>query len=327
MPSKRAIDNLLDSLEPRAARAFRRAVAGIKSRAQLARLVAAIEAQDVDAAIRAAGLSAGSWNDVTNEIRNAFTEGGVLVAADAPRRLGFVFNVNNPRAQSWLADHSSNLVTRIMQEQREAIRATLETGFSAGRNPRSVALDIIGRMDSATGRRQGGIVGLTEQMAGYVRNAQGELENLDGNYFSRKRRDQRFDKKVARAIATDTPLTAAEVNRITARYSDRLLNLRGENIGRTEMLGSVNEAMDEALRQAVDEDLIQPENIRRVWDATGDSRTRADHINAEGQAVGLNEPFIVGGVRMMHPGDFGAPASQVINCRCVVRQEVDWLAA
>jgi len=278
MPTPRAINNLLDSLEPRAARAFRRAVAGIKSRSQLARLVAAIERQDVDAAIRAAGLSAGSWNDVTNEIRNAFTEGGALVAADAPRRLGFVFNVNNPRAQRWLADHSSNLVTRIMQEQRDAIRATLEVGFSQGRNPRSVALDIIGRMDSATGRRQGGIVGLTEQMAGYVRNMQNTLENNPRAYFIK-------DQKTGELT------------------------------------------MDEALRQAVDENLIQADNIKRVWDATGDSRTRADHIAAEGQEVGLNEPFIVGGVRMMHPGDFGAPPSQTINCRCVVRQEVDWLAA
>ena len=129
-----------------------------------------------------------------------------------------------------------------------------------------------------------------------------------------------------RAIDEGRPLAAADVDRVVGRYADRLLNLRGENIARTEVLGSLNEGMDQALRQAVEDGLIQPENTRRVWDATMDDRTREAHQAANGQDVGLDEPFTVDGEEMMHPGDFGASPGNVINCRCVVRQQVDWMA-
>lgn len=326
MPSKRQIDRLLDQLEPRAARAFARAVAGIRSRARLAELEAAIVAQDLDRAVRAAGLTPAAWVEVTEESRLAYLQGGALMAADAPSRFGFSFDLNNPRAQTWLANHSSELVTYIMEDQRAMIRSTLAAGFEQGRNPRSVALDIVGRVDSVAKRRTGGLVGLTQQQAGYVNRARQQLENLDPEYFTRQRRDRRFDRQVQRAIDEGKPLTAAQVNKITGRYSDRLLNLRGENIARTEMLGSLNEGLDEALRQVVDEGLVEPGGVRRIWDATGDSRTRPDHVAAEGQEVGLDEPFIVGGESMMHPGDFGASPGNVINCRCAVRQRVDWIA-
>jgi hypothetical protein len=325
--SRRKLDQLLDQLEPNLARAFRESVDGIRSRANVSALVAALEARDIDAAARAAGITQASWTAVTESARRAYIEGGAIAAADAPARLGFAFDMNNPRAQEWLADHSSAFVTRINSDQRAAIQTALTAGFEQGRNPRSTALDIVGRVNRATGRRGGGIVGLTNQMSGFVTNARAELADPEtmANYLTRARRDKRFDRLVQRSIDEGKPLSQTDIDRIVGRYSDRLLNLRGDNIARTETLGSLNEGMDEALRQAVDEGLVSAGNVRRVWDATGDDRTREDHIAANGQEVGLDEPFIVGGAAMMHPGDFSAPVEQVINCRCVTRQVVDWI--
>lgn len=59
-------------------------------------------------------------------------------------------------------------------------------------------------------------------------------------------------------------------------------------------------------------------NLRKEWLAAEDDRTREDHADADGQIVGLNETFTVGGVEMMEPGDPSAPPEQVINCRCGV---------
>lgn len=59
-------------------------------------------------------------------------------------------------------------------------------------------------------------------------------------------------------------------------------------------------------------------NLRKEWLAAEDDRTREDHADADGQIVGLNETFTVGGVQMMEPGDPSAPPEQVINCRCGV---------
>jgi hypothetical protein len=56
------------------------------------------------------------------------------------------------------------------------------------------------------------------------------------------------------------------------------------------------------------------------WLATEDARTRPDHVEADGQAQPWGTPFRLGPgglVLMMHPHALGAPANQVVNCRCV----------
>ncbi len=62
--------------------------------------------------------------------------------------------------------------------------------------------------------------------------------------------------------------------------------------------------------------------IKRQWICTKDSRTRLDHGLADGQiVVGTKAPFIVGGYRMMFPGDssMNAPGHEIYNCRCTTR--------
>jgi SPP1 gp7 family putative phage head morphogenesis protein len=58
--------------------------------------------------------------------------------------------------------------------------------------------------------------------------------------------------------------------------------------------------------------------VYKRWVSTDDSRTRPSHRAANGQEVPLDEPFIVGGEKMMYPGDETASAANVINCRCTV---------
>src|SRR6056297_1254426 len=99
MPTRNRILDQLDALEPGLARAFRDAVAQIRSRARLDRLARAIERGDLPGAFRAAGLerSTATWALVTESARRAFIEGGQMFADDAPARFGFVFDINNPR--------------------------------------------------------------------------------------------------------------------------------------------------------------------------------------------------------------------------------------
>jgi hypothetical protein len=56
---------------------------------------------------------------------------------------------------------------------------------------------------------------------------------------------------------------------------------------------------------------------RRHWASVGDRRVRPTHRAADGQEVGMNEPFIVGGYQLAYPGDPAGPASETISCRCV----------
>lgn len=56
---------------------------------------------------------------------------------------------------------------------------------------------------------------------------------------------------------------------------------------------------------------------KKEWVAVSDERTRIDHQAANGQTVGINESFLVGGQSLRFPGDPNGSAGNVINCRCV----------
>lgn len=64
---------------------------------------------------------------------------------------------------------------------------------------------------------------------------------------------------------------------------------------------------------------------RKKWVATKDLRTRHDHGVADNQIVDYDQPFDVGGYKMMFPGDgsLGAPGHELYNCRCTVATATD----
>lgn len=198
--------------------------------------------------------------------------------------------------------------------------------MNAGRNPRSVALELVGRI--VDGKRQGGIVGLTSQQAGYVLNARRQLEELDAGYFTRALRDRRFDKLVKRAIDDEKPLSRADIDRITGRYADRLLNHRGEVIARTEMIAALHAGQYEGMRQLIDTGKVRADQVTKVWSATPDGRTRDTHLAMNGQAVKFNQPFTSpSGAQLRYPHDesLGAPSDEIIQCRCHQLIKVRWL--
>jgi hypothetical protein len=141
-------------------------------------------------------------------------------------------------------------------------------------------------------------------------------------YLSLTRRDKRFDATVRKAIAEGKALPADVVQRITGRYSDRLLALRGETIARTETLGALARSKEEAFRQAIDTGAIQATQVKKVWQATNDSRTRDSHRGVDRERVGLDALFSNG---LAYPHAEGAPASEVVNCRCSYDLIVDFL--
>ena len=58
----------------------------------------------------------------------------------------------------------------------------------------------------------------------------------------------------------------------------------------------------------------------KVWNTRMDGKERLTHAVMNGRKVPINEPFIVGGYRMMFPGDitYNPPIKEVINCRCIM---------
>lgn len=56
----------------------------------------------------------------------------------------------------------------------------------------------------------------------------------------------------------------------------------------------------------------------KQWVAHHDDRTRPTHLAADGQTVPTHVPFVVGGERLMYPGDRQGSPEETYFCRCVV---------
>lgn len=94
-----------------------------------------------------------------------------------------------------------------------------------------------------------------------------------------------------------------------------LTRSRAATIARTEVTAAAGWGSLEGARTVAAEAGL---TLGKEWIAAIDGRERADHNAANGQVVPLDEPFVVGGEEMMHPGDGsrGASAAQLVNCRC-----------
>lgn len=320
---------------PGLGRAFDEAVADIRSVAQLRALEAAIERGDVEGAFQALRLGAEFFAPLDRQIEQAFRAGAVYQLGLLPKRrpggsAGLVvrFDQRHPRAEAWSRENAAALVTEILEDTRTMVRQTMTEALEANRPPRSTALDITGRMDGNS--RKGGLLGLTSGQAEYVRRARAELADPEraAEYLRRTRRDRRLDATVKRAAREGRRLSAAEIDRIAGRYADRLLALRGEAVARTESLRALNAGRAEGVMQMIERGDVPADAVTLVWQATPSARTRDSHRMMHGQEVGFGEAFTspVTGARMLYPGDgsMGAPASELINCRCSVRTRVDY---
>jgi len=339
MAKRQTILDLLDEQEPAVRNAFLRAIQNMRDDADLTRLRQALEAGDIAAAVAALNLDRAQIEPLRRALGAAYLEAGDWsvdrirrAARSAGVTLTGYFDGRNMRAENFLATQSSRLIVEITDETRRIARDYLTRVMREGLNANTAALDLVGRVSRETGRRAGGIMGLSSDLVVHVENAQRQLRSGDpaemSRYFDRSARDRRFDPTVRRAIREGKPVSASDARKITGRYADRLLRYRGDRIARTELLGSLHEAQDEGLRQMIDGGKLREDQITRVWDAQEDSDTRDSHRLMEAQARGVNQPFETGaGYRLMYPGDrsLGAPASEIIQCRCVVRQRIDFL--
>lgn len=105
--------------------------------------------------------------------------------------------------------------------------------------------------------------------------------------------------------------TAALLRARMRQAGATLPRLRSRVIARTE----AHNASTAATQAAAE---LSEVPMKREWVASRGERTREDHENANGQIVGISEPFTVGGEQLMYPGDPNGSAEQVINCRCAV---------
>lgn len=337
--------------------AFEEAVNSIRSASTLKAVQDAIAAGDIDRLIRILGLDETTFAPLTEALRDSYMTGGQFAAdiltpiptVDGP--VVFRFDMTATSAAQWIASESSRLIVEILEDQRDMVRSVIAAGTQAGIGPRQQALDLIGRV-GADGVRRGGFIGLTNQQAQWVKNARRDLELLTAtpdeiaewfnsrglvqpenynparSYMGRALRDRRFDATFRRLFKEGKTPTAAQIDAAITAMQSRAQKYRGDTIARNEAIRGLRAGQAEGMAQAISKGDIDPQDVSKDWDSTGDGRTRDTHLMMEGQRKRLNEPFEfpLGG-QAMYPGDdsLNAPASELIQCRCRVIYRVDFI--
>lgn len=105
-----------------------------------------------------------------------------------------------------------------------------------------------------------------------------------------------------------------------SELSNRIKNMpefsmkRATVVSRTEIISSSNAGTLEGYKES---GVV----IGKEWDSHEDERTRKHHLEANGQRVKLDDPFVVDDDLLDYPGDnsHDAKASNVIQCRCTLK--------
>ena len=132
-----------------------------------------------------------------------------------------------------------------------------------------------------------------------------------------------YGKKQITATVTSGILQGSSINKMAKDLMNRVTDMNKTSAIRAART-AVTEAENAGRQAAADELEKKGVIIGKRWIATHDSRTRDEHLEADGQIVENNKPFVVGGEELMFPGDksLGASGWNLYNCRCTRATEI-----
>jgi SPP1 gp7 family putative phage head morphogenesis protein len=139
-------------------------------------------------------------------------------------------------------------------------------------------------------------------------------EDPDVQKFIRERKSN-LEKVMDEATATEVKRALAQ-GRLESETEKELIErleglgifgkARAQRIARTESHLAVMKGAHEAM--------VQNGVTHRQWLASLDERTRPAHLEANGQVVAIDEPYIVDNEELMFPGDPEGSPGNIINC-------------
>lgn len=154
-----------------------------------------------------------------------------------------------------------------------------------------------------------------------------ELATTDKNLLPKKKLDQKKDKKWNMRNVNQSVLRSIYLGESIPKMAKRLRTIEQMNVvqsvraARTLATTAENKGRQDSYFRAQNDGII----LEKFWMATDDRRTRKAHNEAgerykEENSIPVDEPFIVGGEKMMYPGDssLGAKGHNIYNCRCTM---------
>lgn len=306
---KARMEALLQVSERRIQRSFNTVIARLKGDLDINELADLITAGRMEEAILRLGEAGKALGAASNKEYVAAAE----AAEDFLRTAGVgrvQFNQVNTRAVAAMQRNTLRLVSNFSAEQAAATRAAITQGITEGLNPRDVA------------RRFRDSIGLTQRQQAAVDNYRrllGGTAAQQREALSRELHDGRLGPRLQEGVRRDLPpLTPEQIDRMTQRYAERYVKYRSEVIARTEGLRSVHEGVEELFEQAFDEGVVGRDELVRTWDSSRDGRVRDSHRHLHAMQRPFGQPFPGKAGPIKYPGDPDAPASETVQCRCLL---------
>lgn len=311
------VERAIKRLQPRYARLFRESIDAIRDNVTLKALAERLEAGDVQGAINLVGTApmvshlqgAGNGDSFKAVTFTGLAAGADVARTNLPDRisLGIRFDMLNPRAVAFIDRYDARLIREVTDTTRKGVLSVVRSRMLEGRAPIQQAR-IIRETVGLTEKQSGAVVNFRRQLEGQTNTPDGKSMQAAG----RRRLSAPERAQAARQIRQGG-MSQKQINGLVDTYRKRLVNLRANNISRTETSRAVHEGQLELWKQAQEQGLL-PVDTKRKWIVTHDDRLRETH-----RAVpGMNE----GGVALDQP--FRTPFGPVMgpplepNCRCNV---------
>lgn len=326
--TEKEIDALLQQYEPRIREAFLAAIAEITNGVILARVIDALQKGDINAAADAISVDPRAFSEISLILSELYFSAGKAQAKDISEsaNVNFWFNFMSGEAVNWVSAFANALIARIVSSASESIIGAIRDGIDRGDGPQKIVLDVVGRKNMRTGRRDGGVIGLTEKFQSMLSRAKDNLKSAVPEkmkeYLGLSLREKKMDGLVSSAIRGGRALTNEEVIQVTHLLAKNALNARAALFSGHAARTAIQKAQDDALWQAVRDGLIDADLTTKTWNSQKDNRVRRTHthVSLDGQTVPFSQPFVsISGVRLRYPYDPDADVKETIGCRCFLK--------
>ncbi len=140
------------------------------------------------------------------------------------------------------------------------------------------------------------------------------LETFQQDYWTRINETTRNDIELTLWRAIEEGLSIRDIrDEIMESHGGQYSRARATNVARTETTSALNSGHVEGIRRAYEGTGLEP---AKEWLSLLGTTTRPEHAEADGQTVGVDEDFTVGGEACSFPGDYRLSPAMRCQCQC-----------
>lgn len=301
------------------------------------RIVKMLERHEIQSAIAELGVDEGVFARFEQALVQAYHSGGIATVDAMPvlrepdgAAVHFSWGVRNLPAEQAMRNHAAALVRGATAEMVEGMREVLTDNLSRGQNPRDAGTMLAGKVNRATGKREGGLIGLAPRdmkTVAWIEQglAEGDPERMR-QYLGLTRNNKTIAKTVMKALNEGKAIPSDTAKRAALLYANRALKDRADTIAQAETNTALETAKRDAYRQQIDAGKLAAQDVTKKWKRTVSREPRIEHLMmAKQEAIPFDQMFVLpDGIQCTGPHDPNLPAKHRVNCKCGTEYSIDF---